>query len=426
MQPVVLAGLVLALVQTELFERPFRARDAQGDIEIEQGMASPCVGDLDRDGLPDLLVGQGDGRVRFYRNVGTRARPRFEGFAYVQAGDKDARVSTGDGKGFGPNLGDVTADGIPDLVSGSHYGLSAHVFAGRADGSFGARSNLVPLVRTGPTCNSGSRVALGDWDLDGDLDLISAELFFGPAWLFRNVALPGMRPHFAPIEELRSGGLELDAGGGNEPAPTLADWDADGFLDLIIGTGAGDVRLHRMHGTLDCGPAETLLAAPATAERARPVPDRSTGGWSLFAQRSQTSARPCVVDWNGDGRLDLLVGDDARAEGLEPVLDETSQRAKQELKSFQRDLRPRAMAVDARVRADVLERMGLDERSYHEHEATEERFWDELHRAHVADPTMRALRAAQATVEQELARLRAPTARRSTVWVYLLKSPRNR
>ncbi|CAN5653959.1 hypothetical protein BH23PLA1_BH23PLA1_14350 [soil metagenome] len=37
----------------------------------------PALGDLDGDGRLDLLVGNGKGRMKFYRNVGTDAAPEY-------------------------------------------------------------------------------------------------------------------------------------------------------------------------------------------------------------------------------------------------------------------------------------------------------------------------------------------------------------
>ena len=39
--------------------------------------AAPALGDLDGDGVVDLLVGLGSGELRAYRNVGSEAAPTF-------------------------------------------------------------------------------------------------------------------------------------------------------------------------------------------------------------------------------------------------------------------------------------------------------------------------------------------------------------
>jgi hypothetical protein len=65
------------------------------DVERE-GHAAPFVGDVDGDGVRDLLVGQYfEGRLRVYRNVGTNARPRFEGYTWFEAGGQAGRVPEG-------------------------------------------------------------------------------------------------------------------------------------------------------------------------------------------------------------------------------------------------------------------------------------------------------------------------------------------
>lgn len=64
-------------------------------INVEVGHATPYVIDWNDDGKKDLLVGQfGGGKLRVYLNKGEDAAPQFDGFAYVQAGDKDASVPT--------------------------------------------------------------------------------------------------------------------------------------------------------------------------------------------------------------------------------------------------------------------------------------------------------------------------------------------
>ncbi len=67
---------------------PRKIKVAGRPIDVEHvGHAAPFVGDIDGDGRKDLLVGEYyKGRLRIYRNVGTNAEPRFEGFTVFQDG----------------------------------------------------------------------------------------------------------------------------------------------------------------------------------------------------------------------------------------------------------------------------------------------------------------------------------------------------
>lgn len=75
---------------------PVRILAGGKPIDVSTGHAAPVVHDFDRDGVPDLVVGQfNGGKVRFYRNLGTAAKPKFGGFSYIQAGGVDASVNYG-------------------------------------------------------------------------------------------------------------------------------------------------------------------------------------------------------------------------------------------------------------------------------------------------------------------------------------------
>jgi hypothetical protein len=60
------------------------------------GHSAPFYADVDGDGVNDLLVGQFDeGRLRIYRNLGTNASPRFEGYQWFEAGGTIGSVPAG-------------------------------------------------------------------------------------------------------------------------------------------------------------------------------------------------------------------------------------------------------------------------------------------------------------------------------------------
>jgi hypothetical protein len=56
-------------------------------IDVDIGHAAPFVADLNGDGTLQLLVGQfGNGKLRIYRNEGTKTQPRFGKFAWFKDG----------------------------------------------------------------------------------------------------------------------------------------------------------------------------------------------------------------------------------------------------------------------------------------------------------------------------------------------------
>ncbi len=72
---------------------------------------APALGDVDNDGDLDLIAGQANGMLLFYRNAGTRRVPKFTLVSDSLDGIKVGRRST-------PTLVDVDGDGLLDLVIG--------------------------------------------------------------------------------------------------------------------------------------------------------------------------------------------------------------------------------------------------------------------------------------------------------------------
>jgi hypothetical protein len=75
---------------------PVRLEAGGEPIDTDVGHAAPGVVDFDGDGKRDLLVGQfGGGKLKIFRNVGTEAKPRYDGFVWFEAGGAVATVPAG-------------------------------------------------------------------------------------------------------------------------------------------------------------------------------------------------------------------------------------------------------------------------------------------------------------------------------------------
>jgi len=139
-----------------------------------------------------------------------------------------------------------------------------------------------------------------DWSNSGKLDLVSGD-GEGGIWLFRNT---GTRQN--PV---LAAGVKVEADGkpitgtplfdwdpsvqGLNPLALshihVADWDGDGLLDLLVGNYAA-LRFYKNVGT----PSEPRFAAPTKIEC--PV------------GRFPSHPTPCVADLDGDGKPDLILG----------------------------------------------------------------------------------------------------------------------
>src|SRR6266849_3684196 len=260
------------------------------------GTSVAGVGDLNGDGVPDILVGLPHHNVHIKNDNLINA-----GRAFVFSGKDgsilftldDPKPEEGARLGFAvAGLGDVNGDGIPDLLVGvpkkdSLAGLpdvgTAYIFSG-ADGSL-IRS-LDPPSQGGLEANGrfGAAVAnAGDVDNDGVSDILIVAPGGSRAFVFSGATGALIRTITSPVaEKLPSFGFAV-AGG--------QDLNGDGIPDFVIGAplqsglrGAAYV-FNGANGTL----LRTLRAAP-----------------QVFAKFGASVA--LIPDVTGDGRPDVMVG----------------------------------------------------------------------------------------------------------------------
>jgi hypothetical protein len=193
---------------------------------------------------------------------------------------------------------DYDGDGTLDILSGSWPG-ELYFFRGEGNGKFAAGQKIKD--RTGKLIkpDSATTVFCGDWNGDGLNDLLIGSIE-GHVYLCRNEG-SARNPAFSRPEKLAVDGKTFTTGGGDSH-PVAADWDNDGKLDLVVGSGDGSVKWYRNVGSASApklAAGGTLLTA---SKMAHSPEGNGNGGCGM-------RAKICVTDWNQDGKNDLLVGD---------------------------------------------------------------------------------------------------------------------
>ena len=244
--------------------------------------------DLDGDGKEDLVMA-GVRELVYFRNTGTTENPRFTQDKVNDYGLNDIDIELAFAA---PLFHDMNGDGEPELILVTTNGATSPAtirYFEKTNGTFTEQTEDNPFDTI--SISSYTTLAVGDIDGDGRPDVVTGDRHEGLT-LYWNKEEDG-RTTFQAASADNNPVANITINGGN-PTPDLADLDNDGDLDLISGSGNG--RLHHYENTTENG---KVVFKENTDSK---IGQYTAGGL----------AAPKVTDFNGDGTLEIVVGEHAR------------------------------------------------------------------------------------------------------------------
>jgi uncharacterized protein (DUF2141 family) len=233
----------------------------------------PAFVDIDRDGDLDLFIGEDQGIIHFYRNIGNKTTPAWE---LVSNNYNSIDV----GKRSSPVFVDIDDDSDLDLFIGQDEG---RIFFYRNDGTIYLPS-WTKITENYIFIDVGthSKPALADIDDDGDMDVFMGK-FEGNINFYRNEEATPI-PSWSVITE-NYFAIEAD----DYSSPTFADINGDDDLDLFIGKSDGTIDFYENIG------------------------NRQSAFWILVSDQYNSIdigsyASPTFIDIDGDLDPDMFIG----------------------------------------------------------------------------------------------------------------------
>ncbi|HNY41466.1 MAG TPA: VCBS repeat-containing protein, partial [Bryobacteraceae bacterium] len=229
-----------------VYQRPVPVLQSEAEL-FAGSLAVPTIVDWDGDGVLDIVAGNSEGRILFFRNLGASRQPALAPGVALTAGGREIHIQPGykgDIQGPGearwgyvsPNVFDWNGDGLPDILASDstarHY---VYLNTGTRRAPKLAHDQTIYLdgldlhgtwrVRPG-IAKWGNRVAYITLDDQDEFHLY---------WRMDDFNVTdGGKLHMEDGSAIHSN--FIFAGGTGRSKIELTDWDGDGVLDLLVGT----------------------------------------------------------------------------------------------------------------------------------------------------------------------------------------------
>ncbi|UCC50735.1 MAG: VCBS repeat-containing protein [Anaerolineaceae bacterium] len=276
-------------------------------------LSSPALADITGDGKQEIVVGTNNGYVLVYRHDGSLVWQKDIGPAFGMSAGKQRIASS-------PAVADIDRDGKMEVVvgAGTIHGtictqggviVLEHNGSVKAGWPFKTYDNDVPPA--GCADSVFSTPALGDMDMDGDLEIVFGAFDKRLYALHHDGQLvSGFPPDSYHYARFGWDNLKDQLADTIWSSPALADFNNDGYLEIVIGSDEGSFA-----NTFPGGYENW-----SCPYRVPYSPDRCGGSIYAFDRNGQLlegfprykyeiiQSTPAVIDINGDGLGEIFIG----------------------------------------------------------------------------------------------------------------------